>query len=130
MAFSPDSRTLAMYDQHPPSPNMVRFWNLAGDELKETSAIPGFQGPLDFSQDGKKFICGISKDNANLLSGIQLWDVSGGKPVKTTEFGGDCWNSSLVFAPDGKTVLQTEVSGKTRIWNITPAKPARPPHHT
>ena len=64
---------------------------------------------LTFSPDGQMLALGT------VGAGVVLWDVAGGKVVRTLE-GGDPIYASAAFSPDGRT-LATGLSGVT-LWDV------------
>ena len=83
-----------------------------------------------FSRDGDGSHVAFSPDGKTLASaeyGIQLWDVPSGKLKaefrfrSETLFGQTAWASSitsLVFSPDGNTLVTGGLSGELMLWDV------------
>jgi WD40 repeat protein len=119
-AFSPDSKTLATLN-HEVS---VKLWHVPSLKLKGTlgEKRSGLSS-LAFSADGKRFAGGgfVKKGN-DLVHLIRIWDVESGKEVAVFELH-DKWGAeSLVFGPDGKSVISGGYGGMIRFWDLKTGK--------
>jgi WD40 repeat protein len=112
VAFSPDSRYVALGGDHP---DLV-LWDVAtGKELRRFTS-GGFVKDVVFSPDGKTLA-------AASWSCIQLWDVATGKlrPMSADPFIDS--GAELSFSADGKQLL----AGASRpiVWNATTGREIR-----
>jgi WD40 repeat protein len=109
MAFSPDSRTLAVG-----TPQGVQLWDVEKNEeraiLKPPSPQESWQA-LAFSPDGK-LLAGAGQD------AIPLWDVA------TKQHRADFANSGrgLAWTPDGKFLVAVGGRAEMRVWDIEKQK--------
>ena len=88
-----------------------------GKEIKTLSGSvhTGSVSSVKFSHNGKYLISGCG-DNL-----IKLWDVAGGKEIKT--FSGHVgWVNSVSFSPDDKYIISGSFDGTTRYWSIADGK--------
>lgn len=101
VAFSPDGETLASGSDE----RAVRLWTVAtGQSIAklepEGECDRGY--PLSFSPDGKTLASAC--DRGMLDHGINLWDITTRRNKARIDGGGNhC--QSIVFTPDGKTML-------------------------
>ncbi|HUK99794.1 MAG TPA: caspase family protein [Nitrospirota bacterium] len=110
VAFSPDDKYALSggYDK------TLKLWEVeTGKEVKEFSGHSGFgQMPvfLDYSPDGKYAV------SASWDRKVRLWDISTGEEIRTF----DSSANSVVFSPDGKSILSGGISGDNtvKLWDI------------
>jgi WD40 repeat protein len=122
MAFSPDSKTLAL--------GIGRFLNLkdttgkvilmAADPWQRQAAIPASGHlvlSLAFSADGKTLAGGLWKKERSSSSGaVKLWDVATGKEQATLP-GHQGGVTCVTFSPDGQTLASSSWDQTIRLWN-------------
>ena len=108
VAFSPDGKTIASA-----SSNEIRLWNAnTGRQENVLARRASWTYPLAFSPDGKILASG------DWEGGIQLWDPSTGRLMKTLEETNWGFIYALVFSPDG-TILAASGSGTTiLLWDV------------
>jgi WD40 repeat protein len=117
IAFSPDSKMIAMAGSHRGEPgtvdNVIRVWDIA--QRKEVRQLVG-HGPnvyhVTFSSDGK-LLATTGQDRT-----VRLWDVATGKQlfVHTGEEAAFC----ITFSPDGNTLAMTAGKSVT-LWTVSKA---------
>ena len=74
-------------------------WDLHADKLLRDWPIPGGNGILSFSPDGRFLTSAVAND-------VRIWDADSGRLVKTFPWKASC----AMFSPDGTTV-----------WGSTPS---------
>ncbi|GAA1313036.1 protein kinase domain-containing protein [Saccharothrix xinjiangensis] len=109
IAFSPDSRTLALTL----SAGRVGLWNLA-DPGAELTTLPGHDGlavDVEFSPDGELLASGGS-DRV-----VRLWRVRDG--ARAGEITGhDATVRRVAFSPDGRTLATASQDTVLRLWDV------------
>jgi WD40 repeat protein len=105
IAFSPDSRTLAMLNGEL---NIV-LWQF--DTQKNVQTIKGDFSSIQFSPDGSLLASG-SKDGS-----IQLWQASDGKLLATLK-GHTAPVTTVAFSPDGLLFASVSQDGIGKLWEI------------
>jgi WD40 repeat protein len=125
LALSPDGKRLAWS-----TGATVRIWDVAANkELARPPDVRGRVAALTFSADSKT-LAGLEGDGT-----IRLWDATAGRPLRSWEGprsdpgpgprgrpgrggrggpGGPSVNPTLLFAPDGKTLLTVQGGGFAR----------------
>jgi WD40 repeat protein len=114
VAFSPDSRSLAAWDQ---AGNAVVVDLRSGTVSRRINGPDASEGvtALAFSPDGKRLAAG------SLLGRVTIWDVVSGDTL--APFGGhDGAVTGLVFSADGKHLVSTALDGTALVW-VVPDKP-------
>ena len=113
VAFSPDSRTLAIgsWDKK------VILWDVASGQLK--SVLTG--------HSGRVHNVAFSPDSSILASGsldrtVRLWDVVSGEP-KTILIGHSEDVASIAFSPDGLTLASGSSDKTVRLWDVESGQP-------
>lgn len=108
MAFSPDGSVLATGT----TLGSAQLWDIAA-AVPSATVDPGDRSvsTMAFSPDGTTLAVAGS-------GGTQLWDASGGKPIKKLP---DAAVDSLAFSPDGK-VLAVGAAGGTQLWDMPAGK--------
>jgi WD40 repeat protein len=116
--FAPDGKTVAVGNGAPPGGSTVRLFEVPS--AKEVRGLTGQNGSayaVAFSHDGKLLAAvGGFPDTA-----IHLWDPDTGKKVNTIAGNkGDA--RCLAFAPDDKTIASADLTGNTRVWDVSTGK--------
>jgi WD40 repeat protein len=104
------------------------FWPLGADEpARVPGVVAALKGHIDavysvaFSPDGKSLVTG-SFDNT-----LKLWDVPGGREIKT--FGGPQGHQKMVlsvaFSPDGHAIASGGADNTAKVWDVPSAHPLR-----
>jgi RNA polymerase sigma factor (sigma-70 family) len=110
VAFSPDSRTLALACQ---KDNDFPLYDTAtGKELRRFVGHRQSLHAVVFSPDGKTLVSS-ARDNT-----LRFWDAATGKELHQAKHDGGVWN--LAFSPDG-TVLATG-GWESRLWDPATGK--------
>ncbi|MCO6451648.1 MAG: hypothetical protein J5I90_12750 [Caldilineales bacterium] len=122
LAFSPDDRILATGDLD----GFINLWDVeSGTALTEPiHAHDAWVLSLAFSPDGKTLASGGASDNL-----IKLWQVddllanagSAEQSPTATLTGHENWVSSLVFSPDGNTLVSGSADQMIRFWDVNSA---------
>ncbi len=110
LAFTPDSRFLALADQRNP---FVRLWDLpAGMERPALHGAEGAVLALAISPDGRTLAA------ADYHGAIHFWDLATGRldRPKLVHQG----VQSVAFAPDGRTVATGGFDGTIFLWDWPP----------
>jgi WD40 repeat protein len=119
VAFSPDSRVVAIADAH-----AIRLYDLTtGNQVLEMSGGDGTPQDIDFSQDGKLLA------SATLAGEIDLWDVRTGRLLArlSNESHGRAYDSTVRFSPDGRMLAVGDSSGNVVIWDLAKRRPVGSP---
>ena len=112
LAFSPDSKLLAVYSSSGPRDAKLRLLDVATG--KEVRQLEGSQGEVDavaFSPDGKLLAAGGTDKT------IRLWDPATGQELRRLE-GHEKAVVAIAFAPDGKTLATGSEEKTIRLWNV------------
>ncbi len=113
LAYSPDGRRrLASILKH-----SLVLWD-AGTLLPLAEISVDDPKDVAFSPDGAILACAGR-------SGVQFWDLLGGKPTERPGIQDRSVVNRLRFSPHGKTLACTCADGKVRLWNWTTVPPAR-----
>jgi WD40 repeat protein/serine/threonine protein kinase len=115
LAFSPNGRVLASgaIDDE------VLLWNVGSG--RTTQVLKGRH--VDFTPDGKKLATEVYTDNT-----VMLWDAATGTELLTlpAQIGtGPKGVTSLAFAPDGRTLAASMLSGTVNLWDLAGPTPIR-----
>ena len=117
--FSPDGKTVAGATQA----GIIRIWTLIGQQpsVVVQAAASGAER-LVFSPDGTRLAA--YRDEVN--NTISVWDTRMGKQLctilETTPARISNWYHSVVFSPDGKSVLTASENSTACIWDATTGK--------
>jgi WD40 repeat protein len=98
----------------------VSLWEVADGNSVKKAMLEGAVGPLAFSPDGRFLASwGKEEDRPKLF----LWDLSGGKPKRTSagNWGVLPPRRQLAFSPDGKTLATAGLGGVSR-WDVADSK--------
>jgi WD40 repeat protein len=115
LAFSPDSRTLAIRD----GSGTLWLWDLVkkreiGHSRGHTPTTPpSFAGSVAFSPDGRR----LATSGGD--STVKLWDVGLLQEVVTLT-GHEAPIMSLAFTPDGNTLATASSDTTVRLWQAPP----------
>ena len=98
LAFSPDGKLLAAGYQ-----NKIRLWSATSGKLVRELDAPGEVNAVAFSPDGK-ILARVNDDYSGWGGNITLWNVASGQLLHAINPN---WYdpSSLLFAPDGQTLI-------------------------
>jgi WD40 repeat protein/Flp pilus assembly protein TadD/tRNA A-37 threonylcarbamoyl transferase component Bud32 len=114
VAFSPDSRTLAVA-----AAGTVRLYDVADGKARGTPFEHG---------DGIEWVVFSPDDKLLLTAGTssraRLWDVATGKAVRDLPHGKRI--VAATFAPDGSCVLTASLDGTAQLWRTATGEPAGP----
>ncbi len=106
VAFSPDGKFLVSTS----SEGKIKIWNTTNweDSKTLTQEEGGWVRSVAFSPDGKFLASGSN-------SSIEIWNVNTWKCIKilTPEYN----IYSVVFSPDGSTLVSSSDQGKIKIWD-------------
>jgi WD40 repeat protein len=84
-----------------------------------------------FSPDGKMLAsgsCGKTDDNQKCTQGeIVLWDMVTGQPIGQPLTGHSDWVSSVIFSPDGKTLVSNSYDKTIILWDVKTHQPISQP---
>jgi WD40 repeat protein len=123
--FSPDGRLLASCD----GAGTIYIWDINSSQLLRVfrgkwlhSKLGGGSEPnpvLAFSRDGRLL--------ATRSMGIDVWDLSSGKIVNSLRlhYLTTFLTTFLGFAPDNRSLIETNGGGAIRIWDVTNGKEER-----
>lgn len=97
----------------------IKVWDLEKRELARTlKAHAWVPQALALSPDGESLAVSYSGQGKATL---ELWDVSASKIEKTLS-GHAKDIVSMHFSPDGKTLASTDLSAKTKLWDVATAQ--------
>jgi WD40 repeat protein len=120
VAYSPDSKTLAISLDEGSGDGTICLWDIATDKQVGSSiTIPGSLAvSVAFSPDGKILASGNQDDR------VRLWDVATRQQIGRPLGGaaGDNVNS-VAFSPDGKILASGSDDGTVRLWDVATREP-------
>ena len=108
-AFSPDGRTLALFDR-----NSIEFLDLPSRASRTNLLMdppPAFPPSAAFSRDGRLFAISCQDDS------IRLWNTRTGQLLGTF-IGHKQGVSSVAISPDGRTLATASEDSTLKFWNI------------
>jgi len=110
VAFAPDSRQLAVWDQ---GGNVVVVDVRSGAATRRLPVADVSDGAsaLAFSSDGKRVAVGSS------FGRVTVWDVSTGEALAPFA-GHEGTVTGLVFTADGKKLISTAMDGTALVWTV------------
>ena len=91
---------------------LVTLWNSQDGQVLWQNGNAEYFSSLDFSMDDSLLAAGT-------LNEVVFYDVASGKELSRLQTGGEVINS-LVFSPDGTSLLTCSTSGIAAIWKIVP----------
>ncbi len=90
--------------------NTLKVWDLeSGQEIQTLRGHTDWVNFVVVTSDGKK---ALSESTDKTL---KVWDLESGQNV---EFSGDGANTSIALAPDGRTVIAGEISGRVHFLRL------------
>ncbi len=111
LAFSPDSRTLAVGN------GGVILWDLAAGRPTRAYSFPSRAESLAFAPDGRTLAVGR-------LDGVAaIWDPSAGKELLTFSPYEGATVTGVAYAPDGRTLATSGRDRAARLWDPSVAPP-------
>ncbi len=113
IAFSPDSKTLAIGDDH----GHIWLWNVASDRQIGTPLTLSQRqiNALAFSQNGKLLVNGENSYQ------VHLWDLTTHRLIGS--FTGTVFDYlSVALSPDGTTLAAVDGNNEVELWNVTTHK--------
>lgn len=124
VAFSPQGTTLASGSQD----GVIRFWNSnTGKCIRKFQAHSSWIWSVTFSPNPPTCLIKGDEREAVGLGGIlasasedrtiKLWDILGGQQLKTL-IGHKDAVFSVLFSPDGQTLLSGSLDGTIKVWDI------------
>jgi WD40 repeat protein len=127
MAVSPDGRWLASAstEGYRKGERGVRVWDVAaGREARKLDLPnPEARGSLaigfTFSPDSGRLAVlsrPPTKDNAH--NSLQVWDVNTGRTILSTDVNASWGDDSIVFTPDGRSLIFGGGDGALRLWEV------------
>ncbi len=91
----------------------VTLWNYRTGEMLKQLDKPG--RALALSPDGRRLAV------AGLATGVDIYDVATGQPLRTLPTDNSVW--SLSFSPDGNRLITAGWSSEPLIWNLAASQP-------
>jgi len=121
LAVSPDSKLLATGSLD----KTVVLWDTAtGQERTRSLMIPAFVvWSVAFAPDGKTLAIATGPDDFRLRQpgDIKLWDVAT-ETVRTTLRGHSRAVTSIVFSPDGRSLISGSADTTVRFWDTSTSR--------
>jgi WD40 repeat protein len=102
MAVSPDNRTVA-FGLNTGEIDLVDV--LSGQTLRTVIVADGVRR-IEFSPDGRALLAETH------FSGITIWDVGTGQPIRTLE------GETFAFSPDGRALAIGDTAGVIQFWDF------------
>lgn len=115
VAFTPDGKLALSGGDN------VKVWEVAtGRELRSFGAIPGHRvSDIAISSDGK-----LLASSSGTVETIKLWDVNTGQELRTLA-GHPGGIFSIVFSPDGKTLVSGGNDKLIKLWDVATGREVR-----
>jgi WD40 repeat protein len=119
VAFSPDSKLLAMAHSYNADPGDVKLWDMTTGAKAATLPVAD-RGVVSvaFSPDGK-ILAGRAYELADPRASqeIILWDIASRRELR--RFGGKSGRiTAMAFAPDGRTLATSGWDRTVRFWDV------------
>lgn len=119
MSFAPDGRTLLSGDASMNSKEAIKIWDVPSGRLRlNANVLSSHVSATAFSPDGSLFV--TSGSNPNLI----LWDARTGQQLRVIPSGHAIDVRSLLWSPDGKQLVSTDLRGGIRLWKLGMTEPA------
>ena len=114
LAFSPNGRFLAA-DEY----TRVRLFGVqSGKEMRNLPMKPGTSNALAFSPDGRTLATCRAANGNNGGFSINLWDLAAERQ-QHPPIGHEGTIQSLVFFPDGKRLVSSDINRSVILWDIS-----------
>jgi RNA polymerase sigma factor (sigma-70 family) len=127
MAVSPDGRWLASAstEGYRKGERGVRVWDLAAGREARQFVLPDSapRGELAigfaFSPDGNRLaVLGRPPTKDHSHNSLQVWDMTTGRAIRTADVNASWGYDSIVFTPDGRSLIFGGGEGAVRLWEI------------
>jgi eukaryotic-like serine/threonine-protein kinase len=115
IVFSPDGQTIAVgcFDSH------VRLWRPFAEDAVSTLEVGGKKEAwsVAFSPDSQTLAVGYDDEAGHDKETLKLWDVAT-RRERANLRGHDSMVSSVVFAPDGRTLISASYDKQVKTWDV------------
>jgi WD40 repeat protein/uncharacterized caspase-like protein len=115
LALSRDGKTFASGS----ADNEIRVWNTeSGKALSLLRGHSSGVGSVAFSPDGQT----LSLRNGDEVPALKIWNIDGGKELRTLITGQTSSEMVFVYSPDGKTMATEGPENTIKLWNLESGK--------
>ncbi len=111
LAFSPDSKLLAVGSQNEDHSGQVQVWDAQNWKQKHILKQDKYVNSVAFTSDSKILASGTGGDL------VQLWDVQTGQQIRSLK-GVPPGTWCVDFSPDGQTIAAGWRDGSVRLWDV------------